>query len=86
MPSQALVSWMSSCFYWVGSLESEISLPLQVHNGFLDTLLPTAVSLHGNQCSEVQLRVSGMRQLRIRVSSAHCRGPGLLDVAVTDTL
>lgn len=73
MPSQALVSWMSSCFYWVGSLESEISQPSQVHNGFLDTLLPTAVSLHGNQCSEVQLRVSGMRQLRIRVSSAHCR-------------
>lgn len=79
---------LHKCLYlsskcWVGFSESEIYQHSEVHNGFLAALLPTAVSLQGNQCAEVQLRVTGMREHRIRVSSACCRGPGPPDVAVT---
>lgn len=62
--------YLSKC--WVGFSESEIYQHSEVHNGFLAALLPTAVSLQGNQCTEVQLRVIGMREHRIRVSSACC--------------
>ena len=55
----------------------------EVHDGFLAALLPSAVRLQGNQSAQVQLGVTGMRELRIRVSSACCRRPGLPDVAVT---
>lgn len=63
--------------------KSEMFQHSEVHDGFLAALLPSAVRLQGNQSAQVQLGVSGMRELRIRVGSACCRRPGLPDVAVT---
>lgn len=73
--------FVSKC--WVGFLESELYQHSEVHDGFLAAFLPSAVRLQGNQSAQVQLGVSGMRELWIRVGSACCRRPGFPNVAVT---
>lgn len=70
-------------FFFFFVSKSEMFQHSEVHDGFLAALLPSAVRLQGNQSAQVQLGVSGMRELRIRVGSACCRRPGLPDVAVT---
>lgn len=64
-------------------LESHMYQHSEVHNGFLPALLPTTFSLQGNQCTEIQLRVTRMREQRIWVSSARCWQPGFPNIAVT---
>lgn len=65
------------------AVQSEMYQYSEIHNGFLAALLPAAVSLQGNKCTEVQLRVTRMRERWIRVSSACCWRPSLPDIAVT---